>query len=317
MKKIISILIVLFVTLPALAQEAEEVETFNIFSAFPVNVTHLYDFTENTEVVRTFSDGSEFAYNKFIVYHMNYYAPNRPQDGFQEVRISVDSLKFRFTDNKDTIDYNSQSDDKVPPFNIFAYEKASIYLGKEYMLHYNPYYEITELTGERLERQRYLLDDEDHGMRDPIRKHVWKYNLSDEHLIFNGDLRKGFFPPFRAEIDTTWKSEIYLEVDNIPFRDSVLMSFDDFTIKNYEMSGESIGINVPESEVVLHTIKEKSKVLGGEGDVNYYLKVSPKGFINYVEINIDVKFKLQIKNEIFEQHYNTVYTWQLGNMYKF
>ncbi len=316
MKKIMSILIILMAAFPVIAQETEE-ETFNIFSTFPVNVTHLYDFTENTEVVRTFSDGSEFTYNKFIVYHMNYFAPNKPDEGFQEVHVSVDSLKFRFTDNKDTVDYNSQTDEQVPPFNIFAYEKASIFLGKEYELHYNPYYEINNITGDRLELQRYRLDDEEHGMRDPIRKHVWKFNLSDEHLLFNGDLRKGFFPPFRAKKDTTWQSQIYLEVDNIPFRDSVLMSFDDFTIKNYELSGESTGIQVPQSEVVLHTIKAKSKVLGGEGDVNYYVKVSPKGFINYIEINIDVKFNIQIKNENFEQHYKTTYTWELGNMYKF
>jgi hypothetical protein len=315
MKKIIILLLALTVS-SVFAQETAK-ERFNIFSAFPVNVTHLYDFTENTTVKRTFSDSSTFEYKKFIVYHMNYFAPNKPNDGFQEVRISVDSLKFRFTDEKDTVSYNSQSDEQVPPFNIFAYEKASIYLGKEYFLHYNPYYEVINLSGERLEAQRYRLNDEKHGMRDPIRKYVWEFNLSDPHLTFNGDIRKGLFPPFRASEDTTWKTEVQLEVDGIMFKDSVEMRFDEFTIKNYNLSGESIEIEVPESEVVLHAIKAKSKVLGGKGNVSYNLKVSPKGFINYLQIDIDVKFKLEIENEIFEQHYITTYTWELGNMYTF
>lgn len=315
MKKIIIVLFVLNMSI-LFAQETAK-QKYNIFSSFPVNVTHMYDFTENTKVIRTFSDSSTFEYERFLVYHMNYFAPNKPNEGFQEVKVSVDSLKFKFTDKKDTINYNSQSDEQVPPFNIFAYEKASIYLGKEYFLHYNPYYEVINLTGERLEFQRYRLNDPKHGMRDPIRKFVWDFNLSDQHLIFNGDLRKGLFPPFRAPKDTTWKTEVELEVDGIMFKDSVEMRFDDFTIKNYLLSGESFGITVPEGEVVLHAIKAKSKILGGEGNVSYSLKVSPKGFINYLQIDIDVKIKIEIQNEIFEQHYLTTYTWELGNMYTF
>lgn len=315
MKKLSIFLVIFMYAFTLLSQD--EVEKYKIFSSFPVNVTHKYDFTENTTVKRTYSDSSQIEYSKIVVYHMSLMAPNAPKDGFQPLEISIDSLKYKFKDDKYDIDYNSQSNVDVPPFNVFDYEKTSVLLGKEYEFDYNPYYEIIDVKGDRLAEQLYRLNDPKKGMRDPLRKYVWLDQLSNEHLEFASDLRKGLFPPFRAQMDTTWKTTSYLELEGIALTDSLEMTLTDFDIKNFTIVGKSFDIKTIDKDVVLHTIKDRSQVLSADGNIDYLLKVSPRGNINYLQIDIDLNVKLKNVNEIYNQHYITTYTWELDKMLKY
>ena len=297
--------------------EDGEEPRFYIFSKFPVNVVHLYDFTEETKVSRKYSDSSTVDYTRYLNYDISLHAPSPPdEEEFQNILVSVDSLIYRFKDSDDSVSYNSQDDEAVPPFNILDYEQSGVPLGKEYELRYNPYYEVVDVTGEQLEFDINYIKDPEKGMNDTLRRFVWLNRLSDKHLSFMADIRKGLFPDFKAPEDTSWKADIYLELDGIPLGDSVRVHFKEYTVRNYLLEGESIGIIPIKASAVVHNIKSKSEVLDAKGDIKYEMKVSPRGVVNLLKIDADVTFKMKIEKEVFHQRVQSVYTWELGKMYK-
>lgn len=315
MKKILIALILLMMNFNLSYSQDDEL-TYKIFSDFPVGVFHTYDFTENTSVLRTYSDSSQVNYDKFLIYHLSMRAPNEPDNGFLILEVSIDSLKYKFSDSRDTVEYNSQSDEVAPPFQIPDYVKSSVILGKEFEFEYNPYYEVIKVAGDRLERQRYRIKDPNKGMRDSLRRYIWLKQLSDEHLEFVSDLRKGLFPDFRAKEDTTWKTRVYLESEGIRFYDSVEVKFNGYEARSYLLTGESFDLELIDEDAVIHKIEAKSSPQEIKGNIEYELRVNPRGFIEYLQIDMDLKFEMKIKNETFNQHVVSTYTWELGKMYK-
>ncbi|MCE5305316.1 MAG: hypothetical protein ABFD00_05280 [Chloroherpetonaceae bacterium] len=284
---------------------------------YPINLAFHYMLIDNTKFEQVLSDSTKREFERNMTYYFTFYSPGSPVDGFTKLRVSIDSLEYSFKSGNDSVYYNSQLDDQVPPFNIPDFDISSVILGKDFELLYSPYWDFGKVQGDNLIAKRNYINDPIEGIPDPIRKYQWNFQLSDDNLGFTVDLLKNLIPTH--SIDTHL-------VRNIPFKFAVEgLSF-------YTDSAKVQLVTANSSKYVLsasfdHFIPlQKESVIPGfltfvdfenvDGKGSYTLNLTPQGRVDAGELNLDLNLQFKDRNEIIHEKIQKHSIWQLIKNYR-
>ncbi len=302
-----------------LAQDAMKSEnqklTFMVKSIYPVNVSHVYKMTEKTKVIRRFSDSTVKEYNRDMTVFLSLYAPSAPDNGFNTLIISVDSLIYKYSDEKNTAVFNSQDDNSRPP-KVSDYDSKGLILGKSFELTYSPYGEIAKITGEDLKEKRSLVNDPATGIKDTIRRFNWNFGLSDGHLAFIGDLQKQVLPLKRIDTSDVWPAMFNYEIEGVHFSDTVNVKMKDYNTDVYNLVATMNKVKLPKGAYSFNGFDRFINLTDGTVSGTYTINVNPKGFIKYAEGNFESIMHLEYHGEMIEQKVTSTVSWELGKMYR-
>jgi hypothetical protein len=297
------------------ASPGTEPVAYSIRVNFPVNVHHTYTFTEISKITRNFSDGTSKQFNRELTYFFGLRAPNdASKDGFNQVEVTVDSLRYKFSDGDTTYYFDSQADDMRMP-GIDDYLISAIPLGMTYSVVYSPYNEIVKIDGDRLEAQRGYLTNPATGPSDSLLKYTWLIGLSDFVLSNYFDIVKSIPPTFKAAKDTTWTAAVPVSIENSQFVDSAKFTLKQITPKNYVLEGQSEMFTPLPTNARMFNIMKLLPLSDVKGTANYTLMIHPRGTVNEFKAVYKVDLTYPLLSDEFKQTIETTRHWKLDNMY--
>lgn len=288
---------------------------------FPVNVVHKYYMLDSSTVTRFYVDSVESRYSYQKLTHFSCKAPNRrDEEGFLELRVSIDSLDFSFTDyvTDENTSYNTNTDDDAPPFSFNQFMMSMVPIGKEFFLTYSGYQEVVNIYGERYKLFFDRYDDPETGMKDTIQRFVWLEGVDLDNMSFLADVGKDLLPETgRIAKDSTWRAIAHSKINGVHIIDTVEFVMTKYTSKQYEMKGKSIGMYLPDKRTLpyKYPLLTKAESISGTGE--YTIRMTPRGAIKALEAKYDVMIKLPIKNEYITEKVNSNITWILDRRYKY
>lgn len=298
-------------------QKNEEAPKFKLNLKYPTNVYHKYTLTEETEVLRQFSNDAKSQFKRNVTYFMTLVQNSMPDDGFWTVKITIDSLNYTLSDGSElNLNYFSQDDDAVPPFNNFDFLQYSIPLGREFEITYSPYNDVAKVAGWMLSENRDLINDPQKGIKDQVPHYLWNRGLSDKSLLFLANLHKNLIPSDKVFKDSTYQAPVALYVGNAYYADTASFSVTNFTPREYEVVASVSKFSADEDLLMLPGLKELVKAEASTLDGNIKLNVSPRGQINFVEAELTSIINFNLKKEKVVETTKTKYKWNLDSMRK-
>jgi hypothetical protein len=329
MKKfsLILLLFLVFTNLSVFTQEQEvtkgtsnekvELPKFYIHPKYPVNLAFAYKRSETTKVTQIFSDSTTRSYDRTVNIYFTLYAPGREIEGVTKLSVTIDSLEYLFVTGKDTVKYNSQDDEAVPPFNFQDYEASSIVLGKEFHFYYSPYWDFGKIDGEKLAEVRRYVNDPSNGIKDSLRNYIWNYHLSDEYLSNIVDVMKNLMPIRNIDTATQINIPFKIDIDEIKLID---------TTAKYKLTEISSVLNTLTCKINHLTNREKKirifefgrlvDVLDCDGTGSYELQVTPQGRVDGAKGKFNIIMHVKDMHEIIKEKIDDEINYQLMRNYK-
>lgn len=284
--------------------------------SYPTGIYNVYKFTEITNVQRKYSDSSVKEYERELTYFINHFYSDLPQNGFNKVQVTIDSMYYKFTEGDAVFEFDSRLED-IPNINFQDLTVAAVSLGKSFFMTYSPYGDLAKLEGEDLDwlRNYVLVNGKD--ALDTLKKFFWLRGVSESHLAFISDLQKKVIPSGRVRGDSVWTTEIFLETDGIDVFDELKSELVSYNAGIYTISGKSDNLRLNAVQAQLYPINQLVDLDTCRGTVKYEVQIAPRGVIKEVNSEIDAEVVARIKKEQFYQRSKTKLKWELIGQYKF
>jgi hypothetical protein len=326
MKKIFCLLIfTLLFSFSAYSQDAtkgdgkpkQEFTKYIVKPKFPVNVAFSFKKSTTTKVTQFLSDSTSRSFRRTLDVFFTYYSPEKPQNGITELRVSVDSLVWKYVSGGDSVYYDTQNDDMVPPFKYIDYEASSVVLGKTFSFYYSPYWDFGKIQSNKLTESRNLVNDPTNGILDSIRNYVWNYRMSDNYLADLTDILKDLIPTTPIDSSMIRKFPFKIESEEIAFSDTaatvqLVKSNSQVHILRAKMNNLSSDKNF----VRIFGFGVMTKLLNSNGKGTYELEISPQGRIDGAKGKFNYELLFQDRNETIKEIIEEEITYQLLKNYK-
>jgi len=290
---------------------------YTLKSYFPVNVQHVYEFTDTSKISRSFSDSTVKNYTRILKYYFSVWAPSAPdKDKFQDITVSVDSLEYKWITSEGETYYHSQADDlRLPKNDDFL--NALVPLGLEFDFVYSSYQEVGNVKGTMYESKINMLNDPRTKPSDSISAFVWFDRLSKTSLASYFDIVKGIYPNKRIAVDSNWTKNIVYDIEGAAIKDSVSFTLKSFNIKSFIINGATISAtSIDSDKSVLSSIRNLVDVSKATGGSDYYIRLQAKGILDELRINSNFDIDYFFKNDLIKQKIDTKRNWKLLGMYK-
>lgn len=297
-------------------EKSIEIPKYLIKPRYPENLSFVYKRSSHTKVHQVLSDSTVRSFERIMDVYFSLYSPSKPIDGFTEIRVSIDSLEYKYIVGKDTIYYNSQSDDAVPPFKLQDFDANGLLLGKEFNFNYSAYWDVGKISGMRLEQLRRFINDPIDGIDDSLRRYFWNYRLSDPYLISFVDILKNYMPNKPLDTVTIREIPFTIDVEETLYRDTAKVKLLGLINNQYVLRGELPNLKnirpktrIPGFAVLVDIVHTKAS---GE----YTLYITPQGRVDGSKGKFNIELILRDRNELIYQKIEENLSYQLLNNYK-
>ncbi len=325
-KSVVYLLIMLFVfpTLnlylfsqeePGKDEEKKEPEIeYRLKVKYDPKIYNSYKLTESNDVTRVYSDSSTVKYNRTITYFFTLYAPDPPEDGFLDVDVAIDSMRYKLVHGEKVYEYDTQRD--IESKFIFDREVASVPSTKEFRMIYSPYGEVAEISGDMLDFETKKLFK--YGDRlDTLKKFVWYRGLSPEHLAYLVDVPKGLLPYGPVAEDSIWAKPVKFDINGIAFSDTMVVRINEHSRGTFLIEAAADSLTPIESTGRLYQIKELAQIRHGVAKGTFEMELIPSGVIGFAEAKLKGVIYPKVKKEEFKEYVDTKITWELLGQFRF
>jgi hypothetical protein len=128
----------------------EEVQKFIPKVIYHPNAYRLYKLTEITNVHRVYSDSTTKDFKREVTYFMTLTIFDKPENGFQNLKIVIDSMIYKFSEENKVIKFNSQSEE-MKPIRLKDLEATTVPLNRQFDMTYSPYGEVAKIESQDIE----------------------------------------------------------------------------------------------------------------------------------------------------------------------
>jgi hypothetical protein len=313
------IFILIFGVYSSYSQQDKSIESpkFTLKMNMNRNTLTNYKFIEVSDVTRILSDSSTRKFKRESIFYYTLKVPNTAEEGFSTFEISIDSLNYKFTEDNEVYEYNSQ-DEKPSPVSFEDLKNTVVPLGKEYNITYSPYGEIVKIEGESLDWLKNYVVVESKGTLDSLQTHLWLDGISKSRLASISDAKKISFPISQVCIDSAWKSFMEFQVMNITCLDSSKAKIVNINNGVFRIMGESTKFNTIKDPVRFYGFKDfLVNITKAEGVGKYDMVFGPRGLMRSLNLNYEIKFTGKVKQEVFNDFIKTKQSWEMINQYKY
>jgi len=284
---------------------------------YNVNVFHKYIFTEESKIIRTFSDDTQIEYKRNAVYYLTLLQNSLPQDGFTRLKVSIDSLEYQFFENGNKkYVYYSQDDNSVPPIKSNDFLNYIIPLGREYEMVYSSYREVANVEGEMLQEALGHLNHNERGIQDPSQKYIWNRFFGKEYLTFIGDVQKNLIPPERVFLDSAWLRPVNIFVNGVRFVDTAFIVLNDFSPREYIVEALLDSLTATDDLVSMYGLDDLIAPTEAKGSGKIIMNVSSSGQVQSSQLDVVTEVKAIIRKKHFTQKTESVFRWELDSMFR-
>jgi hypothetical protein len=267
----------LFLMSAILVQDNSEEQQIKI--KYALNILNHYSTTENTTIVRTFSDNTTREYSRDIIYFFTTKLLSLPNSEFMELDVKIDSMKYRFKENGKEITANTEDEDFGETVYTEDLSNTVIPNTKTFIMVFSPYGDLAKITSESVEKMRNYVMKHSAGSTDTLKRYNWLNQLSDNHLRYIADIKKLLVPIDPIKKDSTWKSPIIVRLDGKTFVDTSEVWIAHIELGEYFI--ESVG-NKPkflDNYGTFYGIRYPMIIDSTLGKIKYSLRVDPFGTI--------------------------------------
>ncbi len=298
-------------------QEKEtETPKFLIKPRYPENLAFVYKRSTDTKVTQVLSDSTKRTFQRIMDIYFTFYSPGKPVDGFTELRVSVDSLVYRYITGKDTIYYNSQDDEAVPPFKLQDFDANGLLLGKEFTFNYSSYWDVGKVSGARLEQLRIFINDPIDGIDDSLRRYFWNYRLSSSYLISFVDILKKYMPNKPLDTNEIRNIPFTIDIEETQFFDTAKVKLSAVEDNQYKLKGTMSNIKNARNKTRIPGFTVLVDIVHTEGNGEYTLLITPQGRVDGSFGKFTIEMLLKEKQELIYQKIEEQISYQLLNNYK-
>lgn len=298
------------------AQKGPEVLKYRPVHLFPKNVLNVYKYTDSSEVTRTFTDGTSSSYKRAITFFFTLKQTAPTEKGFATVETSIDSVRYWFKEKNAEIKWDSQ-DEMAGGINLPDLKAQTVPMGKFFNMTYSPYGEVAKIEGEKLDEYFDYINKYGKQMTDTVELFLWTDGASLERLAHVTNVRKILMPEESIEKDSTWRTPLNIQFENINCFDTVDARIT--SVQNGETRIEALAksMKTPLGNYRFYGIKDRLlsvKSISGGGI--YTLDITPRGTIRKAEGSFEVEMVVPIKSDSFTQKVKNHCVWELMGQFK-
>jgi len=324
MKKI-SILIALclfvFITVANSQEEAVkgkkqgDIPLYGLLVTYKAGTFFTQKVVEITNVHRIYPDETVKDYSREITYYITTKVPSSPDDGFQTLLVTVDSLVYKFKEGESVFEFNTT--DMVGnalTFKDLNYKTVS--LGREFELVYSPYGEVADIKSDEISETINYVNEKGEGYLTDVQKYFWINGLSKEHLGYLSDIKKILLPEEKIAVDSIWYSPVSLELNGYNFYDTLALKITNYNAGTYTLEGESLSIKPYDKESFTYNVSDLVKVSGVTGKGKFKVMLKAMGRVESTESEYDVNAKIKVGEQFIVEQIKSNVKWQFLNLFK-
>lgn len=279
---------------------------------FPFEVYNVYKMTETSKVKRVYEDSTSVEYDKIYSYYFTIFTPGKPVDGFQLVKVSVDSIHYKYAMGGKIVEYDNNAEDEAPlNFRDFLFHFLPV--GMEMEVTYNGYGEISKVGGASLLDKRKTWG----AISDTARRDFVTKRISDDALLFITDVAKGLLPDYPVSKDSSWATELYFEMDGLPYKGKTVTKLTDVQKGSFYLTTQCDSLTMPLRSVYLNDIKTDAAVSESNVKGKFDQVLNSAGSIQYAEGNFESQFRGKANNIKFVQTTVTRFQWDVLERYSY
>lgn len=277
----------------------------------PVSVFNKFRLSESTKVKRIYSDSTSIEYTRNTTYYYHLRAISFPEEGFQKVFASIDSMEYEFQSGKKIVKFDDQDDESMPPLHERDFLLFIQPLGKTFQAIYSNYGQVARIEGEDLDEKRTNIKNDIPKYENPERLVAILDKLSDQELIKIIDPLKNILPTFKVNFDTTWSRNIDLNLDVFKVKGDSKVKLNDYRNNNYQLLATMDSLTTDQKTFRLPDMNKEADLLQFMGKGTYSLDISNAGAPSYGKAELYYELKGKITNNEFYQTSQTTLIWDL------
>jgi len=298
--------------------QKDQIETpkFLIKPKYPENLAFVYKRTTDTKLTQVLSDSTKRTFQRILDIYFTFYSPGKPVDGFTEFKVSIDSLVYRYIAGKDTVYYNSQDDEAVPPFKLQDFDANGLLLGKEFTFNYSAYWDVGKIGGQRLEQVRKFINDPIDGIDDTLRKYFWNYRLSDQYLSSFVDILKKYMPNKPLDTNQIRNIPFFIDIEETMYFDTAKVQFLGLKDNQYVLKGTLNNLKNVRTRTRIPGFDKLVDIVHVEGKGEYTVLITPQGRVDGSYGLFNIEMLLNDRKELIYQKIEEKLSYQLLTNYK-
>lgn len=285
---------------------------YRLQALYRPGIAQSYEITEVDTVVRMHSDSSTKSYTRSVTYFTTVRCLES-QEGFSNVLVNLDSMRYAFSADNMTITYDSQKDVTVKQFADLTNYVGPLNRSAE--LRYNAYGDVLSVKGEQLDWIRDYLKENGNDM-DSVLTLIWNQSVSDANLLQYCDIQKRAIPGRKTIVDSSWTHKLALRIDGVIFDGSVRSTLASYSGGLYTITTRDTIQAVKAQPVHVYGVSYVTSVVDGQAVVDNTMSLAATGSINEVTSRVKARFRGKAYNEIFTNTITSITTWKLTGQYQ-
>lgn len=291
---------------------------YKLIYKYPQTVKNKYRFSESTNIIRTYSDSSKKNFSRNVDYYFSQFPKEAPAKDFVSLQISIDSMEYRYQDDKNRHYFKSPGIDSLnSDSQDITY--LTVPLGRLFEFSYTPYGELTDLKGERLDwLKKYVLVTCEKAL-DTFQKSLWLNGISAERLAYITDVKKISFPTGTINADSLWSTPFQIQFDYITFNDTIKAKVDKHQEGNYLIVAYPKNFKLPVQPIIVNDLKEFMYIDSIKtNDCRFTLTLGPRGTLKRSdgEFNCEIFFRNKSGSVRYRETLNSRCIWDLSEQQK-
>ncbi|MBI5325646.1 MAG: hypothetical protein HZB41_10340 [Ignavibacteriae bacterium] len=297
----------------------EEVEKFKPKVIYHTNAYRVYKYTETTNVKRIYSDSSTKEFKRVLTYFMTITIFNKPENGFETLKIVIDSMLYKLTDADKVYEFNSQAD-QIKPVKLKDLEAMSVPLNRQFEMTYSPYGEVAKIESPDIEEVIDYIKSEDAkfgtNSKDELKNLIWFDGLSDNRLKHITDLQKIVFQQVPMAKDSIWHSPFTIEIDGKDFIDTVDSKIVEYNNGNITIESKTKNLKAIPKDSYFFGVTKPAHIDSVKGEGFYIFQINPRGIISKVDAEFTIDSECKVRFEPFKESVQSKLSWEYLGQFK-
>jgi hypothetical protein len=313
------LLIALFLVSASVLMQADEkkkvVRKYKFRVDRPVKSDIIYQMTDESIVERTYSDGQTMDYHRKVDYFFSQKVFGDPKNNLLNVTYSIDSVRYYFKDGPKVVRVNTAADENnASTFEDFKVVSPSI--GRKFDFVYSEYGDIANVESEQFDELLIELNKESMARAlGEVGKHLWITGIGDSRLRQVCDVPKIMMMKEKKELDSTWESPLYFEVNFLEFFAKPDCRIADYKNGKYVFDAVFDKSQFNDKSYYFFKTGSLCKIEDAEADGAAIIYFDKFGLLDRMEMNVEATVKASVGKEVFTEKIKSNQTWQALKKY--
>ncbi len=256
------------------------------------NYYDIYSIDETSDVVRTFEDGTEETYTREVTYFIRHLIKNSPDEGFQKIKISIDSMRYKLTDGSKSYEFNSQADD-YPSKYTREFQMYSALLGAEYVITYSPYGDLAKLETAVLDKSA----KEIHESNLPIMKKFYLLSGMTQHRSeYLSDLKKLALPNGEVAEDSVWECSMNFHLSSVAWTGKAKVHVSDYNVGNMTIRADLDSLETNQANCGFYDVSKLAVINKSKASGHYEIVLTPRGALHRADGEFDIEIEASVND---------------------